>query len=584
MRTRSRFALPGISAEALPPQGQGNGTSTWVSLVGLAEVPDTMNSRPQRSHTQVLSKSIIELASSRNWRPRSAPWVTIPRRRKAMSRRRDTLRAMPASTLLLLPLALIANVDPNQQISTNPGKETAAAWNESAGSAGGVTAIAFTNSSCQGAGTCARWAATDPNNDNVWIQHSENNSADWDTSSLSFPAGDAATQWGPDPLILGVPVSGTTKTRDRFVYIGMMSSQLSPNRDIFIAVSDDGAKSFHNFAFVSKTGSRLDVDRPAAAVDPVNGTIWVQWVSDKANLPGKYWVSAITIPAAPGSAPVVGNPDSLPLPSGAQRAAHAALAVRHVDANRTEVMLAWPDDYGSGQSCPGGETYSDGYNNKKITWWFSSKTYASPGGGSWTHQVITTAADHTYLMCVDPAFLAGGTGDAAYGVGATPWLVYHPASNSRLVVLARSTAKNAKVHIHLYSSKDGVSWSDTPLTDLGNGGSHQWRPSMALVGSRLAIAYYSTQLTNTSGNISRWATIRELAARIRKAKALNIGAYSLISKAGPGQVVPWFGNGATGDYVGMAADQLKKRFVDSWSDQRGPSPPSSPTVYATRFW
>jgi hypothetical protein len=249
--------------------------------------------------------------------------------------------------------------------------------------------------------------------------------------------------------------------------------------------------------------------------------------------------------------------------------------VRHIDASRSEVMFAWPDDYGSGQSCPGSDTYSDGYNNKPIKWWFSSKTYSSPGGGSWAHHGITTAADHTYLQCVDPAFTAG-TGDAAYGVGATPWLVYDPVSGNRFVVLARSTARNGNVHIHLYSSKDGVSWSDTQLTDLTNMGSHQWRPSMALLGSRLAIAFYSTEFKNASGNISRWATIREL-GRISKI------SYSLISKAAPGQVVPWFGNGPTGDYVGMAADLLKGRFVDSWSDQRGPSPPASPTVFATRF-
>jgi hypothetical protein len=476
-----------------------------------------------------------------------------------------------------LPPKVVSLVETNQQVSTNAGKETAAAWNESAGTAGGVTAVAFTNTTCLQTGTtCARWAATDANNDSVWIQHSENTPADWDTSSFTFGAGDPPTQWGPDPLILGVPVSGNVKTKDRFVYIGMLSSKLTPNRDIFIAVSDDGARSFHNFAAVSQPGSRLNVDRPSATVDPVNGTIWVQWASDDTNLPGKYWVAAIKIPAAPGSAPVVGAPSPIPLPSAAPRAAHGALAVRHVDDTTTEVMFAWPDGYGSAQGCPGGQTFADGYNQNPITWYFSNSVFSSSGAGPWKHNVITTAPAHTYLQCVDPAFLAGGTGDAAYGVGATPWLVFEPAFGKRYVVLGRTKSKGDKVHIHLYSSKDGVTWADRQLTDSNSVGSHQWRPSMALLPSRLAVGYFSTQKLTANGNISRWAAVLALGP-LAPVHSMEI------SRARAGETVPWFGNGATGDYQGMAADLLKGRFVDTWSDQRGPSPPASPTVFATRF-
>lgn len=65
IRTLSRFTLPGRKAGMTPPQSQVKSTATWVSLAGLADVPDTTNSSPQASHLHGLEKSAIGTSISR---------------------------------------------------------------------------------------------------------------------------------------------------------------------------------------------------------------------------------------------------------------------------------------------------------------------------------------------------------------------------------------------------------------------------------------------------------------------------------------------------------------------------------------
>src|SRR5262249_24447525 len=141
----------------------------------------------------------------------------------------------------------------------------------------GIVAVAFTATDCMKSttGDCVRWAHS---KGNTWEHHAVTDTSVWVVpSTFTGSDGKKITRWGPDPIMLGIPRSGTTKVKGRFVYIGMISTSANTNQDIFIAVSDDGGHSFRRFGLVTKNGGNGSVDRPCAAVDRENGTIWVQW-------------------------------------------------------------------------------------------------------------------------------------------------------------------------------------------------------------------------------------------------------------------------------------------------------------------
>jgi hypothetical protein len=124
IRTRSRFTLPGRKAGITPPQSQVKSTATWVSLAGLADVPDTTNSRPQRSHLQGLEKSVMPPQAWPGSRPGSsrpphvipersahvilseAPYVILSEAKDLLSYTRGVAGEAPADieTLFQLPL------------------------------------------------------------------------------------------------------------------------------------------------------------------------------------------------------------------------------------------------------------------------------------------------------------------------------------------------------------------------------------------------------------------------------------------------------------------------------------------------
>jgi hypothetical protein len=321
------------------------------------------------------------------------------------------------------------------------------------------------------------------------------------------------------------------------------------------------------------------VDRPSAAVDPVNGKIFVWWAAS-----GSYYVNTVTIAAAAGSSPVIGNPDSFPLPSGVTRAAHGSMAIRHdYTSGGSEVMFAWPDGYGAGDDCPSASTDANGYNSNWITWYLSSKVY---GGGLslWSHHEFATAGPGTYLTCVDPAYTPSGGGDSFYGVGALPQIAYDPGTNTRFIALGRSYWQGSGVRTIVYSSTDETHWTWYDLRNLSPNKNtatpgDQWRPSIAILpqanGGKLAVGYYSTEAPQSTGHTSRWAAMYDLSSGVWQAtREISIAA------SGTSQNVPWFGNGSNGDYVGMAAELSTGTFTDVWPDNRNGTTPS---VWSARF-
>jgi hypothetical protein len=483
-------------------------------------------------------------------------------------------------------------VDPNQQIGTDFGKETAAAWTASAqpGFPKGITAVAYTDQSCK----CLQWARTDASGAvPTWEAHSSNSWLTGAASTLHGSDGKQVQVFGPDPLILGVPQAGATAVKDRFVIFSILSTVSNHDQDVYIAVSDDGAHTFDRFALVTKSAGGGSVDRPSAAVDPVNGKIWVWWAQNTTS-GERYWVNSISIGAAKTDAPVIGTPDRFSVPIGISSIGHGSMAVRHVNAvggGGTEVMFAWPDGYAAGDDCPAKNTDASGYNKQALHWYLSSKTYAlltieKPAQlvqvegpttlfnlNGWAHHPISTAAVDTFKGCVAP-----GAPSSFYGTGSIPQIVYDTATGKRFVAIGRSFTHSDRVGMVLYTSTDETTWTQTKLATTFGDTADAWRPSVAMLPGQLALTYYTTDDTNTTtgGNVTRYGAIMDLAS--------GTWSRARLSNAGPGQMVPSVGAGNNGDYEGLAAELQTGTFLDSYSDNRlGNSTTPAVKVWGSRF-
>ncbi|HVV85694.1 MAG TPA: hypothetical protein VHE35_21695 [Kofleriaceae bacterium] len=485
-------------------------------------------------------------------------------------------------------------VEPRGRAHGENGKETSAAWAASADihDPEGVVAVAFTQSNCRTSSSCARWARR--GGGGTWEAHGDNEPSWAVPAGFKGSDGAAPLRWGPDPLLLAIPRAGVAEVEDRFVYVGMMSTSAHADQDIFVAVSDDGARTFKRFALVTANGGGGGIDRPAAAVDPVDGTVWVWWANGK-----QYWVDSVQVPLDGASPPVIGTPDPFPLPAAAARAAHGALAVRHVGTgglSGSQLLFAWPDDYGAGDDCPAKATTARGeladaagLNTFPIQWFLSVKTFGLPVarpagevGNGWAHHPITTAPAGSFQTCVDPARRPGSKGIPFFGVGAIPAIAVDGDTGEVFVALARSSLLKP-TSIHLYSSTDLSTWDDFAIP----GDANRWRPTIGFLpapggaggagGAQLGLAWYEVRKPATAGggDSTRWATIYDLASKTWRVP-------TMISAATTGtEQIPWSSSGSNGDYEGMAVDVAGRRFIDTWPDNRTGG--SQPMIWTARF-